>query len=168
MKTKPLSTMVSRYIKSRDPMPCVRTVRRLHSIPRSLAEFLGREATTGDLNAETARQWLTWRAETVNAQSVRHDSRALVTVWRWCYRRRYAEQPSTYFEIQPGGYRRYRPRGCPDAEPGEFTLEGLRKAKRTARNRSKLEAAERKAARKRKAPPRPDVGWRGLLLRVFG
>ena len=154
MRTKPLSVAVEKYLASRKEPPCVRGARRFRSVPKSLGEFLKREATTAALTAETARQWLTWRAETVNAQSVRHDSRALVTVWRWCYRRHYAGEPSTYFEIQPGGYRRYRPRGCPDAEPG--TLSAATKRKMVARLKPK------------KAPPRPDAGWRGLLSRVFG
>lgn len=168
MRTKPLSVAVEDCLASRKPLPCKRTVRRLRSVPKSLAEFLERDATTADLDADTARRWLAWRAQTVNEQSIRNDSRALVTVWRWCYRHCYAVQPSTYFEIQPGGYRRYRPRGCPDATPGEFTRDGRRIAKANARERAKREREERKLSRQRKAPPRPDVGWRGLLSRVFG
>jgi hypothetical protein len=168
MRTKPLTVAVERYLASRKSLPCERSVRRLRSVPRSLAEFLKREPTTADLTADTARQWLAWRAETVNERSIRHDSKALVSVWRWCYRRRYAGEPVTYFEIQPGGYRRSRPHGCPTATPGDFTRAGRRIAKAAARERKKRELEERKAARTRKAPPRPDVGWRGLLLRVFG
>ncbi|CAE7233500.1 unnamed protein product [Symbiodinium microadriaticum] len=141
------------YLAGRETPPCKRTVRRLRAVPRSLAEFLDREPSTADLNAETARGWLAWRAQTVNELSIGHDSRMLVQVWRWCYRNCYADEPVTYFEIQPGGYRRFRPRGCPDAEPGALTKEAQR---------------ARSTNPKVKAPPRPDVGWRGLLSRVFG
>ncbi len=153
MRTKPLSIAVEDYLAGRETPPCKRTVRRLRAVPRSLAEFLDREPSTADLNAETARGWLAWRAQTVNELSIGHDSRMLVQVWRWCYRNCYADEPVTYFEIQPGGYRRFRPRGCPDAEPGALTKEAQR---------------ARSTNPKVKAPPRPDVGWRGLLSRVFG
>lgn len=168
MRTKALSVAVEDYLASRKEPPCVRSARRYRSVPRSLTEFLQREPTSADLTPDTARQWLAWRAKTVSERSIRHDAKALVSVWRWCYGRRYAGEPVTYFEIQPGGYRRSRPHGCPAATPGEFTRAGLRIAKATARERKKRELEERKLSRRRKAPPRPDVGWRGLLSRVFG